>query len=408
MPTLRRATSRVSPVTGNLAPADGRVARSSGNYRPAYAPAERGAAAERGRVVELERARTVAIPLLIAVASRIYSTILLSVVPARSGHPPPLLTLDRSPFVSWDAQWYLRIAQNGYHALPLQHGPNGGHHDFAFYPAWPFLIRIASLGFIPLSRIPVVLANGVFIGALVLVFVFLAQRFGEEAATNGVLLLAFSPAAYVFSMAYSEPLFLVLATLAFLLRGRGRILAAAGAMLARASGLAIFASSVVAAWRARHDPGRRRILLGMAGGVMLTFAAWWAFIWALTGKPTGWLEGTPSWEKVAGVEAIARSLSAPSGIDLAWLGFVALMLIVSFALLRRDLELGIYSLVAVGLSIMGAPETSMPRHALMAFPAFGLLGERLGRRGTILLTLVFAALQLWFVAVAFGVHPKAP
>ena len=95
-------------------------------------------------------------------------------------------------------------------------------------------------------------------------------------------------------------------------------------------------------------------------------------------------------------------------IDLAWLGFVALMLVVSVALIRRDLELGVYSVVAVGLSVMGAPETSMPRHALMAFPAFGLLGERLGRRGTIALTILFAVMQIWFVAVAFGAQPKAP
>ncbi len=371
-------------------------------YRRAYE------AGTRGQAIELERARPVVVPLLIAIASRVYSTLLLLLVPARTGQHPPLLTLDRSPFVAWDAQWYLRIAANGYHRLPLQPGPNGGHHDFAFYPAWPFLIRIAGLGVIPLNRVAVALANGLFVVALLLVFGVLAQRFGEKAATNGVLLLAFAPAGYVFSLAYSEPTFLLLAALAFLLKGRGRILAAAGAMLARASGLAILASSVVAAWAARHDPRRWRVLVGMALAVALTFGAWWTFIWMLTGNPAGWMEGTPSWEKVAGVEAIARSLGAPHGIDLAWLGFVGLVLAASVALLRRDVELGVYSLAAVGLSIMGAPETSMPRHALMAFPAFALLGERLGRRGTIVLTIVFAAMQIWFVSVAFGAHPKAP
>lgn len=398
MSSITRGPARTERMALAMDPTSG----TSREYGGAYA------GTDSARVAELERARPIAIPLLIAIASRIYSTLLLVAIPSRVGRHPPLLTLDRSPFVAWDAQWYLRIAATGYHALPLQPGPNGGHHDFAFYPAWPFLIRIASLGVIPLSRLAVVLSNGLFVVGLILLYLLLLERFGEDAATNGVLLLAFAPAAYVFSLAYSEPTFLVLGTLVFLLRGRRRILAAIGAMLARASGLAIFVSSVVAAWQARHDRARWRILLGMAVGVALTFGAWWTFIWALTGNPAGWLEGTPSWEKVAGIEAIARSLARPHGIDLAWLGFVALMLVVSVALIRRDPELGVYSVVAVGLSVMGAPETSMPRHALMAFPAFGLLGERLGRRGTIALTILFAVMQIWFVAVAFGAQPKAP
>lgn len=46
----------------------------------------------------------------------------------------------------------------------------------------------------------------------------------------------------------------------------------------------------------------------------------------------------------------------------------------------------------------------MPRYAPCAFPAFGGLAERLGRRGTLALALVFALVQGLFVSWAF-VYP---
>ena len=57
----------------------------------------------------------------------------------------------------------------------------------------------------------------------------------------------------------------------------------------------------------------------------------------------------------------------------------------------------------------GAPVESMPRHALVAFPAFGLIASRLGARRTLVLALIFAAFQVNDVLLAFvGPMPLAP
>jgi hypothetical protein len=86
------------------------------------------------------------------------------------------------------------------------------------------------------------------------------------------------------------------------------------------------------------------------------------------------------------------------------------MLAASLLLLRRNVELGVFSVIAIMLSVLGAPVESMPRHALVAFPAFGLIASKLGTsRRALVLTIVFAAIQANYVVLAFlGPMPIAP
>ena len=350
--------------------------------------------------------RGVAVPVGIALVSRLWSVLLIAWRATTTGTRLPSLVKDRSPFTAWDGQWYLRIAQTGYHAAAVQPGPHGGHHDFAFYPGWPLLIRLVSLTGVPIGPAAVLLANGLFIVAAVLVFALFAEHFGEVTAGLGTALLAFSPPAYVFSMAYSEPLFVLLAALSFLAaRRRWRPAFAALAMFVRVTGLAIAASAVVTMLMERRWT-LVRVLSVVA--VAAAFGLWWIFIWRLTGHFTGWFRGSPSWERVTGVTAIVRALPHLDAIRVAWLGFVALMVGASVLLLRRNLELGVYSLAAIGMSVVGAPLASMPRHSMVAFPAFALLAERLGRRASIALIVGFALLQVAFVAAVFGPTREAP
>ena len=130
----------------------------------------------------------------------------------------PQLVHDTSPFMSWDSQWYLHIAQYGYHPASIQPPvPVGGHHDFAFFPGWPLVIRIISLnGALPMHGLAVIAANLFFVLAAITAYQLFADRFNEQTALWGTLLLCFNPAAYVFSMAYTESLFVLLAALYFL------------------------------------------------------------------------------------------------------------------------------------------------------------------------------------------------
>ena len=72
-------------------------------------------------------------------------------------------------------------------------------------------------------------------------------------------------------------------------------------------------------------------------------------------------------------------------------------------LLRRDRELGVFSLACLALCVLpGSVSHSWPRYVLAAFPVFAVLGERVqvryGRAGLIALLTVFAVGQVAFAA----------
>src|SRR4051794_3643033 len=161
-----------------------------------------------GRSYAPVRARWIVVPASIAVVSRVFSALLLVHETTAAGFLPSLVR-DTSPFVAWDGQWYLHIARYGYHSAAIQRAPlAGGHHDFAFYPGWPILVRLVSLnGLLPIDQVAVLLANLIFILAVVTAFHLFVQRFDERTALWATLLLCFNPVAYVFSMAYTESLF---------------------------------------------------------------------------------------------------------------------------------------------------------------------------------------------------------
>jgi hypothetical protein len=351
------------------------------------------------------------VPLAIGLLSRVYSGLLLAVVYGLQPYNPPVLTGFRSPFVAWDAQWYMTIAHFGYHATAMQIGPNGGHHDFAFYPLWPTVLRGGELFGIPANVAGPIFANLLFIAALVVIYLVLEDAFGRSSARWGIALLAFSPAAYVLSMAYSEPLFLFLTGSYFLVRSRrvksvvrGPLLAAL-TMAARVTGLAVLVSAGVAWLR---NPRDWRSLIPVVA-VSLVFAAWWGYIWYLTGDPTGWFDGSPAWGTSLGLTAVQDAFLTLRADRIGAVLYMGALFVAAVALIRRNLELGVYSVVALGLSIFGAPTESMPRHALAAFPVFAFIADRIGRRATIVLLVLFALSQVNQVLLVFnGWNPIAP
>jgi hypothetical protein len=339
------------------------------------------------------------LPAGIAVASRLYSTAVVLVLHSFPGMRPELLTV-------WDAAWYLRIAEGGYHG-----GVVHGGHDFAFFPAWPLLIKVASLGVFPLPETGFILANALFVVAAVVVWRVLADRLGAAIATAAVLLLAFAPSAYVFSLPYSEPLFLLAAGAYFFAppESRRRIPAVALAMFTRIAGAGLVAAALV---RAATTTGRARaVALAAAAAGCLAFAVWWGFIAVLTQQLTGFLLGSPSWAHGgSGLTRIVVALRNPNLPRAAWLGFIALVTLGALALVRRDRELAVFALTVLALSLLpGGTVNSMPRYALSAFPAFAglaLLAERFDRRLVAVVAVLFALAQIAFALAVLLAAPR--
>jgi hypothetical protein len=314
-----------------------------------------------------------------------------------------------NPFAAWDAGWYLGIARFGYHARAVRITPSGVYHDFAFFPLWPGLIRLLSIGNADGRIIAVVAANVLFVLAVVVIWRLFANRFDTGTATRGVVLLVFSPAAYVFSMGYSEPLLLLLVALAFVVP-RGSLLRLPFAALAVGTRIAGTAVVVSAALMVIVRQGRTRwVALGTAVAGTAAFAAWWLFIAQLTNDPLGFLHGSPSWARVTGLLGIIRDLEKPTPERVAWAAVVLIVLAGAVRVGRRDLELGVYAVVAIAMSALpGSLIDSTPRYALAAFPAFAGLAFGLGKKGTLFLAIVGIALQWWFVTLTVATRGAVP
>ena len=299
----------------------------------------------------------------------------------------PLLTSgDDSPILrsltAWDGWWYLGIARDGYHAAALV----GDYHDYAFLPLWPAIIRLLSWPWPGLAGpIAVVLANVLFVAALI-VLVRLGERVvGSERAFLGAILLAIFPFSAVFSMAYAESLFMCLSVGAFLAAERDRRALAGvlvglaalarlqGAMLAVPLWLVLFLKD-----GRRIRPSQAWLLLGplAAGAVMVGVSI-------LAGGAGSYGAAQAAWGR-AGVGGAAPDatlgtmLSVVNVIQLVTL-LGAVFLLVFLRPDRIPVPYAALTLLSLGLVFASGSLESIGRHVMTAFPNQWLLAGRRAR-----------------------------
>lgn len=202
--------------------------------------------------------------------------VLLAAVIAESLVPrnPLLIPGDSAPILtsltSWDGWYYLGIVRDGYQASPVA----GDYSNVAFPPLYPFVVRVLSLP-VPgaAGLIAVLVSNAAFLVALGLLVRLGAPIVGRRRASLAAGLLVIYPFASVFSMAYTEGLFLLLMVAAFLAAER-RHRAWAGIFLAltvlcRMQGVALLLPLLILmlrqdGWRPR--PSQAWLLLGPLAG----------------------------------------------------------------------------------------------------------------------------------------------
>ncbi|HXI45106.1 MAG TPA: mannosyltransferase family protein [Candidatus Acidoferrales bacterium] len=344
----------------------------------------------------------------IAVVSRAFSLAVLFGAWALRLPPTSFKPVD-NPLVIWDAQWYSFIAHNGYHAdavVKTQYGP--GLHDFAFFPAWPMLVKAVSLdNRLPIDTVAPILANLLFVLATVSIFSILERVGGRSVARWGLALFAFGPASYVYSLGYSEPLFLLFVSRFFVSIEeqpttssslRSAVLAM-GTQLVRVTGAALAFASLPDLLD--RETRRRGFLI--IGGSIVAFAAWWTWIALLTHNPTGYLLGTPSWFLNFQPTPIPTGIASLGYADVP-MSFVAVILIALLALgtrwvaRRGELRLALFCFACLASTMLDT-QTTMPRLASVAFPAFGGLAALLpSTRWRALALAIFIGAQLVIAA----------
>jgi hypothetical protein len=307
------------------------------------------------------------------------------VPPGRSLEPgdgAPLL----ASLTSWDGWFYLGIARDGYHAGAIR----GPYHDTAFAPLYPFAIRILSAPWPAFAGlVSVVLSNIAFLAALGLLTTLGAIHLERVKAARAAALLAIYPFAFVFGMAYTESLFLLLMVGAFLAAER-RHRALAGilfalAVLTRLPGIVlILPLGVLMArqdgWRPR--PSQAWLLIGAVAA-----AAFVLYVGSVTGSLTGYLDALKAWAK-AGPGSAPASQTLAAAFSLEQLALLAALLGSIFLLVfsRVDqirIEYLLIPIVVIVLVLFSGTLESVGRYTMLAFPLVWIAANRgswLGRR----------------------------
>jgi hypothetical protein len=309
-----------------------------------------------------------------------------------------------SPFIRFDASWYVLIAHEGY-VDPGAQTEGLVQARPAFFPLYPLLMRalggFGSFGFAALAGTLISLAS--LLGALYLLHRLTELELGPGPARATVRLIAFAPVAYFFSAPYTESLFLLL-SVGSLYAARRERWALAGLLAAAASGtrnggallLVPLALMYVAqcGWR----PSPRMLWIALAPAGLVAYSAYlklevgdwqaWRHAQVHFGRPEtvnpfeGLRQGVAAtWDAVEG--SAPDDLQVPILLGFAFLVFAAVAVV---GVVRNlPLAYGVYSLALLVPTLTVPPTdnplTSYPRYTLVVFPLFMWLGLRCERAG---------------------------
>ncbi|MCY1140335.1 hypothetical protein OWR29_20235 [Actinoplanes sp. Pm04-4] len=179
--------------------------------------------------------------------TRIAQLIILGWLDAAADEPLGI----RQRLLVWDAGWFLRVAVDGYPHGYTYEGNQLQGNELAFFPVYPMLIRaVAALG-IPASTAALVVSWVASVGAAVAVHLLGTSLYGKRTGWALVAICFSAPVAIVFSMAYSEGIFLALVA-GMLVAAHRRVWWAAGLLgfltaLTRPTGAAAAVALAVAA-----------------------------------------------------------------------------------------------------------------------------------------------------------------
>jgi hypothetical protein len=238
-------------------------------------------------------------PLGIYAVSRLVQLWLLDWMmrPTPGGPVGPSANPMRDKLLSWDAALLVRVAVEGY-PRSYVYAPDGRllGSTLAFFPGYPLLIRLGHAVTRADAATVAIAVAWICAGVLAVLVCALGTALWDR-RTGLVLtaLLCAQPMSVVFSMAYSEPVFLMFAVGALLAAYRHRWLLAGGlglaAGLTRPTGvavaLALLVAAVVHVSRRSNGPRRWWALAG-AGLAATGVPAYLIWVGLRLGEPTAW------------------------------------------------------------------------------------------------------------------------
>ena len=325
--------------------------------------------------------------------------------------------------VRWDAGWYLQIVTDGYRYAA---GDSAVQQNIVFFPAYPMLVRAVGrllggdmTGYVAAGML---ISIASFAGALVYIYAFARDRFGDDTARAAIWLLAAYPFAIFFGAIYTESLFLLgtagavfhfskqqfaRAALWGLLVGLTRL---NGALLMLPLGLLALAS---------EPPESRGKALAAAAAPAAGLVIYALFIWQLTGDPLAFASSQMAWGRTyQGLGTLVShqySILANAGLS----GYVgtpgydvlnasgALFAIVTIWPVTRHLGLayGLFMVVNIVPALANGGLLSAGRFSSVLFPAFIWLAAAIPSNQRAGWIASFAALQAFGAALFYTWRP---
>jgi mannosyltransferase PIG-V len=325
--------------------------------------------------------------------------------------------------VRWDAGWYLQIVTDGYKYAA---GDPSVQQNIVFFPAYPMLTRAMGrlfggdmVGYVAAGTI---ISVASFFGALVYLYAFARDRYGDDVASGSIWLLAAYPFAIFFGALYTESLFLlgtVGALYHFSRQQFGR--AACWGLLVGLTRLngSLLALPLAFLAIASASPRMKVAALAAAAAPVAGLVIYALFIWSLTGNPLAFASGQMAWGRTyTGLGALVSqqySILANAGLS----GYVgtpgydalnaigALFAVVTIWPVARRLGMayGLFMVINILPALANGGLLSAGRFSSVLFPAFIWLASVVPSSHRAAWIATFAAVQAFGAALFYTWRP---
>lgn len=230
---------------------------------------------------------------------------------------PVGLTLPFTPspgwelFTHWDGKWYEMIATRGF-----EYGADYTTKRYSI--SFPPMFSLISYGVMTLFHLPFAIAgtlvnNAAFLGALILLYLWVEQQHGAKVARWSAIALAWCPYSLSGTVAYTEGLYLLTTTAAMYCFERKRYfwatISGAIATLTRFFGTALIPALLVVAWRQKRSAIAYISALGIGIGWVLFLAyCGWKFNDPLAPfrSQAPWNVGKETWKDIFAILILQR------------------------------------------------------------------------------------------------------
>ncbi len=317
---------------------------------------------------------------------------------------------------SADANWYLDIATQGYHAGPYS---SEQARNWVFFPLVPTLIHLLTLisGRVFLSGF--LLSNFLFFVSLILIQRLAELRgFGSRALDRLVWLICFFPTSYFFSAPLTESTFFCLSIFLALLLERREIvksgIAFAVLTLCRPTGALLGPAYLAALYRHRVLFTARGVLTVLISGLGLLSFAW--YLTHLTGNPLAFKDNQMAWGRNHNSFLdLARSLfSNPGSVmspwNFVWMNLTATLVSLGIAALwlkRGRLDWALWLSVPLLFALSTGVLDSTTRFAMSLFPLHIFIAEQTENPQAERVVMVVYLMLFASLLILYGRHVSA-